>query len=767
MNRNRTIVTRTLAAGIAALMIAGNTVLPTFAAEPQVQVDETLYVNADFYGRATSTNVVKSVGMNGLTTFTDYGNYTDVINMTNTAEPEKEDGKLSWTVPEGTSRFYYEGKMDTNTVELPWNFDISYKLNGVDTAAEKLNGASGLVEIHIKATPNDRANVYYRNNMLLTVAVPVDMDKCYSVDAPGSQNQSVGSYTGIMFMALPGEEGDFTVRLGTDNFTNTGIIMAMVPGTLSDLGKIKDLNEAKNTWRENGNRMYDSMTKLIQSMEAMKGDVALSRDGIGNLQAAQNSFSGNRVQIENLSTEAVNGLRTLTDQTAAMIPYIQITQQAVTDINQDVDTMYVTLKGMQGELDDLDGSLRSLRSALRTASGSGSASERDKAKEKALEIKKKLSELHARQRQNLDQARANIGDSLTNIDKINDAEAKRQAQIAAQNPNLAAAVKKSLEDSVNLAAKNKYAGEALTRIGDAADQITEASPGQLPPALNAAVKSEAEHQAEVLGKQLEEYEKILRRTSDSTAKNGYSNTASRIFQDAEDVLDVADGVDDSVIQLLNNMDKLLSDMDSIADKSADSVTDLRGVMDELNDLCGNVETLIDTMDSYVPSLQNGLSDSETLMNDLTDEMSASYNLLNLVNETAKSAGPNLDAGAQKELKALRGTLTQTLNVIDHLKGVREAADLMKQTVDQELDKLEDENNFLNIDPDAEKVSFTSEQNPAPHSLQIILRTDEIDDTTVPTDITDNDADVDKGNAWTRIVNIFIKIFEAIRDFFSK
>ena len=763
MNRNRTIMTRTLAAGIAALMIAGNTLLPAFAAEPQVQVDETLYVNADFYGRATSTNVVKSVGMNGLTSFTDYGKYTDVINMTNTAEPEREDGKLSWTVPEGTSRFYYEGKMDRNTVELPWNFDISYKLNGVETAAEKLKGASGLIEIHIKATPNDRANVYYRNNMLLTVAVPVDMDKCYSVDAPGSQNQSVGSYTGIMFMALPGEEGDYTARLGTDNFTSTGIIMAMVPGTLSDLGKIKDLNEAKNTWRENGNKMYDSMTKLIQSMEAMKGDVAIARDGIGNLQAAQNSFSGNRVQIENLSTQAVADLKTLTDQTSAMVPYFQTAQLAVIDINRDVDDLSVTLKSTQDELDDLDDSLRKLRSALRNASDGTSASERDKAKDEAKKIKKKLSELHERQRQNLDAARTSIGDSLVNIDKINAAEAAAQ-----QNPQAAQAVKNSLEASTAKAIQNKYkeeAGKAVTNIGVAAGQL--ASDGQIPSSLIGPTTSEAAHQAEVLGAQLEEYQKIIKRASESAAKSGYSNTAKQVFEDAEDLLDVADGVDDSVIQLLENMDKLMDDMDNIASRSADSVTDLRGVMDQVNDLCSNVENLIATMDSYVPTLQDGIADSEKLTNDLAQAMGASYNLLNLVNETAKSAGPNLDAGTQKELKALRGTLTQTLNVIDHLKGVREAADLMKQTVDQELDKLEDENNFLNIDPDAEMVSFTSEQNPAPHSLQIILRTDEIDDNTVPTDITDNDADVDKGNAWSRIVNIFIKIFEAIRDFFSK
>ena len=36
-----------------------------------------------------------------------------------------------------------------------------------------------------------------------------------------------------------------------------------------------------------------------------------------------------------------------------------------------------------------------------------------------------------------------------------------------------------------------------------------------------------------------------------------------------------------------------------------------------------------------------------------------------------------------------------------------------------------DNNFLNMDPNAEKVSFTSDENAEPNTLQIIMRTEEI------------------------------------------
>ena len=44
---------------------------------------------------------------------------------------------------------------------LPWDFDVSYKLNGVPTDGDKLAGAGGLIEINVKATPNDNACLLY------------------------------------------------------------------------------------------------------------------------------------------------------------------------------------------------------------------------------------------------------------------------------------------------------------------------------------------------------------------------------------------------------------------------------------------------------------------------------------------------------------------------------------------------------------------------------------------------------------------------------
>ena len=407
------IVRRGAAATLAAVTLVTSAAVPVRAAAPRVQVDETMYVNLDYYGTATQINVVKGCTTNGLTEYTDYGTYDKVVNMTDDTAPEIGDGTVTWKLPEKNSRFYYQCTMPKNSVDLPWTFDVSYKLNGVEADASKLAGASGLVEVNVKATPNEKAKAYYKNNMVLTVLVPVDMEKCYSVDAPGAQVQSVGSYQAAMFAALPGEDGDFTVRVGTDKYENIGVIMMMVPGTLDELNRIKDLKEAKDTWREDGNKMYDSMNALLKTMESMKSDVSGVKGGLANLDQARGTVSANRKQIEALSTQALADLQAVTDQTTVMIPYLQTARDAVTDINSNTQALSNTMEDMQDELDRLYDRLGGLSKSLRSAADELNKGLLSQQSQEAIE--KELAQKTAETQKILEQIDQLLGEGTTSL----------------------------------------------------------------------------------------------------------------------------------------------------------------------------------------------------------------------------------------------------------------------------------------------------------------------------------------------------------------
>lgn len=46
-------------------------------------------------------------------------------------------------------------------------------------------------------------------------------------------------------MGLPGEENEFVVRIGSDDFEFPGFGIMMIPATLSQLDEIKELKETK------------------------------------------------------------------------------------------------------------------------------------------------------------------------------------------------------------------------------------------------------------------------------------------------------------------------------------------------------------------------------------------------------------------------------------------------------------------------------------------------------------------------------------------
>ena len=137
MRNRRKIRYKITAAALISSMLGMSMAGSALAGPPAVATDEALYVNLDYYGNQVDSSVVKGVSLNGLRTFTDYGNYTDVTNMSNYAEPVISGDGVTWQLPEDSKeRFYYECQLNNDEVILPWNFDVSYKLNGIPKEAK-------------------------------------------------------------------------------------------------------------------------------------------------------------------------------------------------------------------------------------------------------------------------------------------------------------------------------------------------------------------------------------------------------------------------------------------------------------------------------------------------------------------------------------------------------------------------------------------------------------------------------------------------------
>lgn len=749
---------RKIAAALAAVTLVLSTAAPVKAAAPHVSVDETMYVNLDYYGNATAVNVVKGCSPNGNVQFTDYGVYDKVVNMTDQSEPQIGEGTVTWQLPEGNNRFYYQCTMPEGSVELPWKFDVSYRLNGVEADAAALAGASGLVELHIKAVPNPQARAYYRNNMLLMVMVPVDMGTNYSIEAPGSQLQTLGEKKVALFAALPGQEGDYTVRIGTDDFESTGVIMMMVPGTADALDDIKELKEAKDTWREDGDRLYDSMNQLLRSVEAMKPDISQIKDGLGNLEQARGQFSANRKQIEALTTQAVADLKSVADQTTVLIPYLETARNAVTDINTNINAISHTIEDTQDELDRLYDRLGSLRRSLDTLAkqmeGGISLQEKSTLSNDILTQTGEIEEI-------LGELEQSLGSSsdLMNITKADLGSLKMSLEHSDSFR-----YSRTRDSDIRYASPSEASERSPSPNNEEDSSETEddkRGPSGLP-GSGGADDEDFESWSEEIDPHADELEEALQALSGTA----YPGDIQEILAALEEAIGNGAKIRQTAEALVDKVNGICDSAGNASKGTANTLSSLRSVTDEIINLLDDSRVLIDTMDSYVPALLNSLSDTEELMNRLAKAMGSTHDMLSLVNQTAIAAGDSMDAGLRESLVGLQSTLDKSLGMLDSVAGVREAGEGMKRTLDEQLDKFEDENNFLNLDPEAKKMSFTSSKNQSPDSLQIVLRTDEISHESQTTDITDlEDSAGETAGPFRRMWNVIVQIFKAIAEIF--
>ena len=906
---------RIMTAGLAAVLLCTNAggAVPAYGAEAAVDVDETMYINLDYYGRPDKINVVKGLNLNGRTEFTDYGTYLDVTNMSNQTVPDLGDGTVTWNFPQAQKeRFYYKCALDKSQITLPWDFDVSYQLNGVPTDGDKLAGASGLVEINIKAEPNDNAGEYYRNNMMLMVAVPVDMGKCYSVEAEGSQTQNLGETTAVVFTALPGEDGDYTVRIGTDSFETIGVIMAMMPGTVEDLEHIKDLKEAKDTWQDAGDELYDSLEQMARSVEDMRQGVGQVRTGLDSAEIARQKWSNSKDSILAGNDQTLASLTSVSQQLETMIPHLQTAKESAEVIHKSMGDIVNTMGEMQDPLRKLHTRLNNIKSSAegisgnipelmdlmqqiialdaqlqaseqvyvtgiatagsgislldeeeleeqanrshgnkagssgsgQTASGGADTGSADSANDKGNQGSQgsdgagntdnktdhgnsqgsagtdgkdnqgsgstdgkdnqgsgstdgkdnqgsgstdgkdnqgsgstdgKDNQGSGSADGNTSQGSGSAGGKDNQGSGSTDGKDNQGSGSAGGNDNQgngsadgntsqgSGSADSNASQGSSVTAKASQGGSVTAKANQGGSVTTKASQGvSLTATVSAAAGADSGS--------------IARAGLSGTSKPGRPASIERhnvplvsapeVPVDMQTLMELLAGRQSMLMDISKKSSDLSSLMSNLMDDTSDSAKYSAEIVDNLDILIEDLTALHDSLDTYYPDLQDALDDSKELVARTTEALNNGISTMTIVQNTLKDSSDDFDAAARESLRGSMELLDKSLSIFDSTTAMRQAGRTMKDTIDNELDKFDTDNRFLFMDPSAEKVSFTSDKNRPPKTLQIVLRTDEIsvDDDDAKT----VDAEVAKAkeSPLRRMWNVLVQMWKAMVSIFK-
>ena len=734
---------RRLLALATALTLAAACVVPAAAAEPigdgvAPTCDEAYYATLDYYGNLTEGSVVKSYILNGADTLTDYGTYDQVLNLTDHTEPTVRGGVTTFRFdPDNApSHFYFEGKTSAPFETLPWTLSIHYTLNGVPTKAEDLAGKTGVVEISVDAIPNESASQYAKNNYTLASMALFNQDDILSLEAPGAQVQLVGNLRAVLFLAFPGEEQHFTIRVGTEDFSFGGMTFMMVPATLSQLEEIAKLSDRKDELEEDYHKLSDSLDTLLDAFGNMEGSLYATANGLDQLNQARGTISAGKGAIydgTDALREDLTGIAALLDPVAEQV---RSASQTVTDAKAVLNTMTDTALSLQGQLEDLEDALENLedsndvRRLIQDAAG----------------MKKSL--------QNLENA-------LDSLDRIPSVKSPLEGQdIDAIRKNLSWV--KTMEPDFRTSGMDsfyEYACEVLWQQYAAQNSITQETPGY---------------------DQYREAAKGLAAIYDSWSSDPEA---------FEFLLDHSDTIDDLLDQLNTTTSGVSDALEQVAGPTAAVVgklADLCGDMDDLTDLLDDADDLsaaIRHSSKRLRSILDSTDDLRTILNDYEPTAQETLKTLEDLSVTAaatvrdseqlasdaeallKASGTQLDAGTKQTLSGLAAALRQAASGLATTNEVKEAKSSINSIIEDTWNEhTGDIDNLLNMDATAETISLTSPENPAPQSIQVIIRSQEIKAEEQDTEEAAK-ASPDKGTFWSRVAQMFKDFWAAITGIF--
>lgn len=797
--RRATHLTRALALTASAAMTVA--LVPAAAAEETVSngvtptCDEAYYAMLDYYGNLTDGSVVKSYAMNGVSTLTDYGTYDSVTNLTDGTEPETAGGKTTFDFGSGApDHFYFEGKTDAPFKALPWTITMSYTLNGVPAKAEDLAGKTGVVEIKADVVPNANASQYAKDNETLEAMAVFNQNDILSLEAPGAQVQLVGNMRMVLFVAMPGETQHFVIRVGSDDFSFTGMTFLIVPATLSQLSDISDLKDEKADLEDSYDKLNASLDRLLDSMDGMDSSLNTAASGLEELNGARGTISAGKGDVYAGLDKTVADLGDLSGLLDPVAKQMETAGKTLSDSKTAVQTLVSDAASLKTELAALRTDLTALQSDnkdIRTL-----VSDAENLQSTLTNLKTALND--AKVTVATSDTSGGIVDTVTSLHSAYDSGTK----IVTSGDNLTQFIAAALlaggetnTETVAAEAKGlRQLADATQAQATALEKLTQWQQAQaLKTLFTNAGGTDSNYDFKVFCKAI-------------LLKQGYTaDKAEKLATQMGQVWTVcnsSDSADKASLQLLlSSMDDLTNNVNTSVTDANTTLSGLTGptatLVGKLSDLCGELNGLYNALNDAdslaevgktasakggavlddLTAVQKVLSDYEPTaqeslktISDLSTKAAGSIRdvstLITTTEALAKKSGTQLDAGTQKTLDGLAATLRKAASGLSDTDDARSAHDSITNIIDTEWDKhTGDKDNLLNMDANAAAVSLTSDQNPAPESIQVLIRSQEIK---VPDEEESESAakTTDNGTFWSRIGKLFAGIWDSITGIFK-
>ncbi|MED3647437.1 YhgE/Pip domain-containing protein [Halalkalibacterium halodurans] len=270
--------------------------------------DEVVYASLKADGTLNEIYVVNILEVTTPGSIIDYGPYTTVKNLTDLSEIKQTEETVELHVSPGT--FYYQGNMRDQ--KLPWDIDISYRLDGKKVAPESLAGKDGRLLLSIKTSANETVDPVFYENYVLQILLTLDTEVASHIQAPDATIINVGRKRQIAFNVMPESDGEFSLLADVADFEMEGIDISAIPLSMAiDAPEIDEMTKGMRTLSDAIAKMNDGVSELNKGVSDLNQGVHRLRDGSSEYEAGMS-------EVKHSSSELIQASETIEESLTAL-----------------------------------------------------------------------------------------------------------------------------------------------------------------------------------------------------------------------------------------------------------------------------------------------------------------------------------------------------------------------------------------------------------------------------------------------------------------
>lgn len=311
MNKN-VIKMMSLTTGI--VLLTSNTAF----AQGNIKKEEAVYINLNSKGAVVDTTVSDWLHSDaGFTDFKDTTVLSNILNVKNDDAPKISGTEVLWNSK--NTDIFYQGKTDK---PLPLNFNITYKLDGVEIDPKDIASKSGNVQISLKIINNDKHDVTIQGEkktlytpFLTAAVVSLSMDKFKNITTNAGEMISDGNNNVITFATVLGLKeslniNDETIKVPEELIINAEVKNFSLPSIMitstSSLPNIDKIDAASSI-----DELQDGIKDLVSASSKILDGIGTLSDGSLDLNNGIISISGGITDLYGGSSKLKNGANSL------------------------------------------------------------------------------------------------------------------------------------------------------------------------------------------------------------------------------------------------------------------------------------------------------------------------------------------------------------------------------------------------------------------------------------------------------------------------